>query len=159
MAKEIEHRYLHKYPGYVFDAVRKNIGQPIMQGYIYANKDKQIRVRIYPKTKDAHICFKRMITPSDRHEFVYPISYADAVEIFNSCENTLDKYRISYEHELYHEDIDIFSDGVVVVEIEDKGQGEFTIPEHCGEEITNNFRYTNYYYAGVKEPTDVADKI
>lgn len=118
----------------------------IMQVYLALTEDTQLRLRVV-NYKDAFICYKRTLSPTDKLEFEYRINYDDAVATFNKKEYDclLIKKRIKY----VGWDIDIYPNGLTVAEYEYSDENPFpdTLPDWIGEEITGKREYSNIYIA------------
>lgn len=120
-------------------------GIKIQQGYLMFEGKKHLRVRVIDNEK-AFIAFKTIISSTLRSEFEYEIPLADGIEMLNSTEIKLEKIRYKTEFEGNVVDIDIFSNGIRVVEIE--YENELTsLPSYCGQEVTGRSEYSNIYIA------------
>jgi CYTH domain-containing protein len=120
-------------------------GQLIEQGYLMFDGNKHLRVRII-NGKKAYLTFKTIISQTERIEYEYEIPVEDGVEMLNSTNIKLEKIRYKTEWNGNNVDIDIFKNGLRVVEIE--YDGELTsIPDYCGEDVTFNREYSNLLIA------------
>ena len=120
----------------------------IKQAYLMLAEGKQLRVRITQSADDikSHICYKANVEGSvtDKHEYEYQIPNDHALELFNSTNIRLSKTRYSTNHQGGHVDIDIYANGLQVVEIETPAGIELThLPDYCGEELTGLREYSN----------------
>ena len=130
MAKEKERKFILKY-------LPENINIPvkIKQAYLMLNgEDKtQLRVRIVERNIyniDAYICYKKCLDSTSRDEYEYEIPIIDAFELFNSSKYQLTKERYQFMYKGNNVDIDIYPNGLAVVEIE--FEDELTeIPDFC----------------------------
>lgn len=146
MAKEKERKFILKY-------LPENINIPvkIKQAYLMLNgEDKtQLRVRIVERNIyniDAYICYKKCLDSTSRDEYEYEIPIIDAFELFNSSKYQLTKERYQFMYKGNNVDIDIYPNGLAVVEIE--FEDELTeIPDFCGDEVTGQREYSNIYLA------------
>lgn len=124
----------------------------IRQAYLMLSDGKQLRVRI-TQTDDitvSYICYKASVSGSqtDKNEFEYQIPNEDAIELFNSTDLQLNKIRYSKSLGFSHADIDIYPNGLEIVEIETPENVTLNeLPDFCGEEITGIKEYSNIYLA------------
>lgn len=146
MAKEQERKFILNY-------LPENIGEPvkIKQAYLMLEeKDKtQLRVRIIEKNiynLEAYICYKKCLSSTTKDEYEYEINLNDAFELFNSSKYQLTKDRYSFMYKGNNVDIDIYPNGLAVVEIEFEEDFE-EIPDFCGIEVTGQREYSNIYLA------------
>jgi adenylate cyclase len=120
----------------------------IKQAYLMLAEGKQLRVRITQSTHDikSYLCYKANVEGSatDKHEYEYQIPNEDALELFNATNIRLTKTRYSTEYKDCHVDIDLYPNGLQVVEIETSEGIELTdLPDYCGEELTGLHEYSN----------------
>jgi CYTH domain-containing protein len=139
MAKEIERRFL------VRGEFPLDIGRPklIKQGYIFAGKDKQLRIRLIDNT--AFLCLK-FTEDVVRDEFEYEIPLVDGLAIYEKCEAKLEKIRNSMNGKTSHLDVDTYPNGWVIAEVEFQSKEDsdnFVPVSWFGEEITGQFQYSN----------------
>lgn len=119
----------------------------IKQGYIHAEKDKQVRIRI---TRDKAILGIKYTNEFIRDEFEYEIPMIDGKQIYNKCEWKLEKKRLSFKRGQETYDIDTLPNGMIWVEVEFKSikhMEEWIKPSWLGKEITNNKKYSNVILA------------
>ncbi|MGM0598239.1 MAG: CYTH domain-containing protein [Candidatus Rifleibacteriota bacterium] len=149
MANEIERKFL------VVNQDYKNQADGVYcrQGYICAEKEKTIRVRIIGA--DAYLTLKGPARNITRKEFEYSIPIHDAEELFtNFCQYSLiekNRYTLNYEGKEWVVD-EYFGDnkGLVIAEIELEQEEEtFMLPLWAGKEVTNEPRYLNANLARV----------
>jgi adenylate cyclase len=113
----------------------------IKQGYLMFEGNKHLRVRIIDDQK-AYLTFKTIHTAKVRTEYEYEIPISDAIEMFNNCDCRLEKTRHKTSFEGNIVDIDIYPDGLSVVEIEYENE-LLSLPDYCGKEITGLPEYSN----------------
>ena len=121
------------------------LGYNIRQGYLMFDGKKHLRVRIINNV-DAYITFKTIHSAQVRTEYEYKIPLFDAQEMLASTKIKLEKTRFpaTFEGNTVH--IDIFKNGIQVVEIE--YQNELVrIPDYCGEEVTGQKEFSNIHIA------------
>ena len=145
MATEIERKFL-----VVSDEWRKGISKsiPIAQGYIQAEKDRAVRVRL--KGETAFLTVKVARSEIERLEFEYPIPVEDARQLIDSActEGSINKTRhlVAASAGLVWE-IDEFTDEnapLVVAEIElAHADQDFDKPDWLGKEVSGDPRYLN----------------
>ena len=143
MAKEIERKFLVK-PGAWSP---RDAGIHFKQGYLNAQKERVVRVRI--EGERAKLTIKGVTTGVTRSEFEYAIPVEDAAVLLdNLCEKPLiDKHRHKEVHGVKTWEIDVFhgdNEGLVVAEIELTSESEaFVRPGWLGEEVSSDPRYFN----------------
>lgn len=119
--------------------------EKIKQGYIMVEGKKHLRVRIVNDER-SYLTLKIEKSPEERWEFEYPIPLSDGIELFNSTDIKLEKTRYKTTYFGNQVDIDVYPNGLQVVEIE--YLDDLThIPGFCGKEITGQFEYSNLYLA------------
>ena len=141
MGKEIERKYKLNYiPG------GNLVRHKIKQGYLMFDGNKHLRVRIIDDCV-GYITFKTIINEQEKNEFEYQIPLSDTIELYNSTDIKLEKERICTHDEYGNNvDIDLFTDGTQVVEIEFEELPP-TLPDFCGEDVTGQKEYSNIYIA------------
>lgn len=149
MGKEIERKFLLA-PGTSIPIPRNFNKCLIKQAYVHAEKGKQIRVRIAEYGCSIGIKYTGELV---RDEFEYGIPYKDAKVLYEKCNLTIEKKRLSFKrgHETY--DVDEFPNGMVFVEVEFKSiekMDKWEKPHWIGEEITNDPKYSNVVLARKK---------
>lgn len=113
----------------------------IKQGYLMFQDNKQLRVRIIDDKK-AFLTFKTFHNSKVRTEYEYEIPVLEAIEMFETAICRLHKTRYKKTFQGNNVDIDVYPDGLSVVEIEYE-QELLSIPDYCGEEITGLSQYSN----------------
>ncbi len=143
MGKEIERKYLVKQETWKPQAE----GTHFKQGYLNAQKERVVRVRI--EGDKAKITIKGITTGVTRSEFEYLIPVDDAALLLdNLCEQPLiDKHRYRQEVGGKVWEIDVFhgqNEGLVVAEIELASEDEgFILPSWAVQEVSSDPRYFN----------------
>lgn len=123
----------------------------IEQGYLMLGKTQQVRIRIVNDLK-AFICYKKDISEGKRYEYEFDIDIEEARILYGSCKYKLEKLRYFVPvlgpngFAKYYADVDVYPNGLRVVEIEFEGELK-EIPEFCGREVTGQKEYSNIYLA------------
>lgn len=117
----------------------------ILQGYLCIEGKRHLRIRIIDDEK-ATLTFKTEKTDWSRDEFEYEVPLEDAKALMAGTQRRLTKIRFSTVFGPHHIDIDVYPDGLAVVEI------EFTepitdLPSYCGDEVTGQPQYSNLQIA------------
>lgn len=127
-------------------ALPKPIGRFLRQGYILAEPDKTIRVRMSDKA--AYLTIKGRNIGATRAEYEYEIPKKEAQELldqFAETDLTKTRYNINYAGKVW--EVDEFSGenkGLIVAEIELKSEDEeFELPDWIGPEVTGEKKYYN----------------
>lgn len=142
MGKEIERKFLLR-KGSSVPTPKNFVKLNIKQGYIHAEKGKQVRVRITNNLL-GNVCIKFTNTIV-RDEFEYQIPLKDAKVMYEMAPLKVEKKRISFNRKVNY-DIDTYPNGLVVVEVEFKTldqMNKWVKPDWLGIEITGNNRYSN----------------
>lgn len=143
MAREIERKFLvTRLP----DLAGVD-GQPMVQGYLRADADGSVRLRI---TGDgAVLTVKGPSRGNTRLEFEYDVPDADAREMLEALAVgvPVEKVRYRIPHEGYVWELDVFSGsngGLVVAEVElEDPEDEPPRPDWLGREVSGDPRYYN----------------
>ncbi len=144
MPTEIERKFL------VLDDSWKNSAEPgirYSQGYI-PNPVCTMRARIAGAR--GFICMKTKREGISRKEFEYEIPLEDAAYMLqNLCmQPIITKYRHRVKVGRHVWEVDVFEDqneGLVIAEIELESEDQpFELPAWAGEDVSMDFRYTNY---------------
>ncbi|MGA3014959.1 MAG: CYTH domain-containing protein [Bacteroidales bacterium] len=148
MLQEIEHKYLVRKD--LWYAVHKPTGMRILQGYLLADPEKTIRIRI--AGTNGFLTIKGPPRNASRAEYEYPILITEAEELMQLCVTPpIEKvrYKIEYCGKIW--DVDEFfgeNEGLILAEIELAFEGEtYKKPTWVGEEVTDDARYYNSYLA------------
>lgn len=144
MGKEIERKFLVKYNEW--GQVIKPEGLHYRQGYLLADTNKTIRVRV--TSKKGFLTIKGLSVGATRPEYEYEISINDANELLDSfsiSELTKIRYKIPYKNKTW--EVDEFlgnNTGLIIAEIELKSEEEsFDIPSWIDKEVTGDEKYYN----------------
>lgn len=141
MPLEIERKYLVK-PELL---QLPNEGKKLIQGYVWSDPDKSLRIRI--AGNKALLTIKTGTNPLRRSEFEYEIPMKDANELLVLCESKIEKirYLIKYENLLW--EIDVFegeNKGLIVAEVElSSEEQEINLPNWINTEVTKDPKYLN----------------
>jgi CYTH domain-containing protein len=137
MAKEQERKFELKYLPEGLDSVH------IKQGYVMFDGKKHMRVRIMDDYQ-ARLTVKTILSPTERVEYEYDIPLEDALEMYAATDIKLEKTRYFDRFNGNTVDIDVFTDGTMVVEIEYTDAWPIVyLPPYCGKEVTGNKKYSN----------------
>lgn len=148
MAIEIERKFLVK-GDFKQEAA---IGVKIVQGYLCADPERSVRVRI--KGQTGFLTIKGGSNPSgtSRYEWEKTIPLSEARELIKLCTPKLiekTRYKIAMGRHIY--EVDEFHgahEGLLLAEIELKAEDEtFEKPYWLGQEVTGDKRYYNMYLA------------
>ncbi|MCB0413391.1 MAG: CYTH domain-containing protein [Bdellovibrionales bacterium] len=149
MSLEIERKYL---PNENFDESLFSEKKSICQGFICADEQKAVRVRI--KNEQGYLTVKG---PSDesglsRFEFETPIPLESAEEMLKLCLRPLiEKTRYIYVYKDQTFEIDVFhgeNKGLVIIELElEDKNSKVDLPPFIGMEVTGDPKYYNAYLA------------
>ena len=134
-------------------------GTSYRQGYLCANREQTVRVRLAGDT--GFITIKGPTQGISRAEFEYPIPVADARELLELCSLPLiekTRYRIDCAGLVWEVD-EFFGEnlGLVLIEVElSSPEQRVLLPDWVGEEVSGDARYTNamlsrYPYASWKK--------
>jgi CYTH domain-containing protein len=117
----------------------------IQQGYLMFDGRKHLRCRIIDG-ECGYLTYKDVMDNKTKNEFEYPIPIEDANELMESCEFKLRKKRftkIDFNGEMSI-CFDFIYEPIITSFIEIEYTNEMTtIPEYCGEEITDDENYSN----------------
>lgn len=132
---EKERKFLLKYlPEY--DKI-----QHIKQGYLLLEGNKHLRVRIIDDS-DALLTYKLICDDRTKIEYEYNIPISDGLEMYKSTDKIVEKVRYKTTFNGMNVDIDVYGNGISVVEIE--YDDELTmLPDYCGDEVTGLSEYSN----------------
>ena len=141
MATEIERKYLIKED--LLNLPKE--GNRIVQGYLWSEKEKSMRIRI-TKGK-GFLTIKTGTNPLSRMEYEYEIPMTDAEELLAQCDKKIDKTRFIIEHAGMNWEVDVFegeNKGLIMAEIELLTEDQkYEKPEWLGMEVTEDKRYLN----------------
>ena len=144
MALEIERKFLVNH--HEWHAAEKPVGELYRQGYLLADPNKTIRVRLTPSS--AYLTIKGPAVGITRPEYEYEIPQAEARELldkFAVSELSKIRYKIKFRDKIW--EVDEFlgdSLGLIVAEIELAAEEEqFELPAWAGIEVTSEKKYSN----------------
>lgn len=144
MGQEIERKYLVNHRKWL--KIDKPAGQHYRQGYLSADPNITIRVRLTPDS--GFLTIKGVTVDTVRPEYEYPIPVNDAKELldnFSISELSKIRYKIVFENKTW--EVDEFlgdNSGLIVAEIELTRQDEqFGIPDWIDREVTGEEKYYN----------------
>jgi len=142
MGLEIERKFLLK-----SDDWRK-LGHPVpyAQGYLVADQDRTVRIRVAGNV--GFITIKGKSHGFSRKEYEYTVPQHEAIELLDLCAlPVIRKYRTKVQYHGKTWEIDEFegaNKGLVMAEIELNSENEsFAIPDWIGVEVTGDIRYYN----------------
>lgn len=161
MANEIERKYLVR--NFIPELVKNRGYQNIEQFYISYNQENNVSVRarktVYwsDDTEVSYVlCIKAPSTnPLVRLEFEKRITMEEYLSLRTMHIGKIINKKRYYMNQ--HFDLDVFSDGLILAEIEFKTLEEaekyekIDKPSWIGDEVTNNKEYFNSYIAGVSK--------
>lgn len=145
MSLEIERKFLIKNNEFKKESYQKTT---IKQGYLNANKNRTVRVRITDHKAFITIKGKSNSAGTTRFEWEKEIDKNEAEQLLLLCEpSIIDKTRflIKSEHHIYEVD-EFYGDniGLIIAEIELNSENEnFKKPLWLGEEVTGELKYYN----------------
>lgn len=148
MAREVERKFLVKDDSFIHLAQSCKV---IRQGYLTGKTENNAAFRVRIIDDKAFITLKGAPQGICRAEFEYPIPVADAEDMLKVfCENRIiEKNRYYLQYEGFTWEIDVFSgkhQGLILAEIElPEENTEFALPPFIGEEVSCDFKYTNFY--------------
>ena len=144
MAKEIERKFLvtGDFKQEACDSLR------LVQGYISADPDRTVRVRIKGEEGFLTIKGRSSLDGLSRYEWEKEIPVSEALELMNLCvSGVIDKTRYLVPYGGHTYEVDVFhgaNEGLVLAEIELADEQEmFEKPSWLGEEVTGDMRYYN----------------
>ncbi|WP_044204634.1 CYTH domain-containing protein [Flammeovirga sp. OC4] len=148
---EIERKFLVK----SFDPSLASKSFRIVQGYICAEENKAVRVRIKGEKGFITIKGKSQDEGLSRYEWEKEISIAEVEQLLHLCDGgTIDKirYEVPVGNHMY--EVDVFdgdNKGLTIAEVELSSTDEaYEKPSWLGEEVTGEARYYNAML--MKEP-------
>ena len=148
MAVEIERKYLVDFDKW--NKSTKGLKHFYRQGYILADPEKTIRVRV--TDENGFITVKGKSLGASRLEYEYSIPKQDAIELLDQfCLSDVSKFRymVPFAGKLW--EVDEFlaaNEGLIVAEIELTSEDEaFKKPEWIGKEVTGIEKYYNSHLA------------
>lgn len=155
MGVEIERKFLTRNDAWKTDLLQTLV---ITQGYLSSEPNTTIRVRLTKQGEAAygHITIKtpRIENVCSEFEYMIPAEDAEALLVLCSCIIQKNRY-VRFDQYEQKWEIDEFTgglnDGLVVAEFEmtDKDQ-PIEYPGWIGQEVSDDYRYTNVYLASNK---------
>lgn len=142
MAKEIERKFLLT-KGASIPITEGYTKMNLKQGYIFIEKGKHLRIRLYPHKAVLGLKYTGGIV---RDEFEYEIPMKDGKQMYSKCTMSLEKHRLTFERFGETYDVDTYPNGIIVVEVEFKSLAKlkkWVKPSWIGEDISNNSKYSN----------------
>ncbi|MCT4603332.1 MAG: CYTH domain-containing protein [Marinifilum sp.] len=141
MAIEIERKFLvHKHLLQLPDN-----GKKLIQGYIWSDPKKSLRIRI--ADKKAFLTIKSGTDILKRSEFEYEIPVIDAENLLGLCDAKIDKTRYLVSIGQHTWEIDIFhgdNQGLIIAEIElSSPKEQIQLPDWIDQEVSNDPKYLN----------------
>ena len=134
--KEQERKFLLRY---LPENLKK--AQSIKQSYLLMDGKSHLRVRIIDN-QIGFLTYKSALSNTIKNEFEYEIPLKDAAELFNLSLYKLEKQRYKTTFQGNTVDIDIYPNGIQIVEIE--FEDELTeLPDYCGDDVSDDPRFSN----------------
>lgn len=155
MAKEIERKFL------VRDESFRELAEyscKIKQGYMTEKNSNGTSFRVRIAGDRAYLTVKGRPVGISRAEFEYPVPVADAEDMLKSfCESRIiEKTRYFLHYAGFLWEVDVFEGrhkGLAVAEIELESEDTvFEMPPFAGEEVTDDFRYSNFSLSMSENP-------
>ena len=141
MPLEIERKFLIK--SNLLDLPQE--GKKLIQGYIWSDPDKSLRIRI--AGDQSFLTIKTGNNPLSRSEFEYEIPMKDAQNLLVLCDSKIEKTRFVIPQNNLFWEIDVFegdNKGLIVAEIELSSENEdFELPQWIDREVTNESKFLN----------------
>ena len=144
MPIEIERKYLVDFSKWIH--LNKPKGAFFKQGYLFADPNKTIRIRLTEES--GYLTIKGLSVGASRPEFEYEIPMQEAKELLDNFATsclTKTRYKMPFKNKIW--EVDVFheeNEGLIVAEIELQHESEaFDIPDWIGEEVTGHKRYYN----------------
>ncbi|GAB7086715.1 CYTH domain-containing protein [Marinifilum fragile] len=141
MAIEIERKFLVNHDLLPLP----NDGKKLIQGYIWSDPQKSLRIRI--AGEKAFLTIKSGNDILKRSEFEYEIPLADAQELLDLCDAKIEKTRYLIPMNQHTWEVDVFhgdNQGLIVAEVElASSEEQIKLPEWIDQEVTNDPKYLN----------------
>ncbi len=142
MGIEIERKFLVKKETWENNA---DAGLSCRQGYLHADSEKTIRVRIMGEK--AYLTVKGKSSGISRAEYEYEIPVSDASALMDLCSSIIQKTRFFISHKGMTWELDVFEGlnrGLVMAEIELESEDQLLeLPDWTGTEVSDDSRYYN----------------
>jgi adenylate cyclase len=145
MSLEIERKFLVKNLDFKTESFEKKY---IKQGYLNADKNRTVRIRIADEKAFITIKGKSNKAGTTRFEWEKEIPLSEAEELLLLCEpNIIEKHRYLIKKATHTFEVDVFLGdnlGLLVAEIELNSENEtFEKPTWLGNEVTGELKYYN----------------
>jgi adenylate cyclase len=145
MSLEIERKFLIKNLDFKTESFEKKY---IKQGYLNADKNRTVRIRIADEKAFITIKGKSNKAGTTRFEWEKEIPFSEAEELLLLCEpSIIEKYRYLIKKGTHTFEVDVFLGdnlGLLVAEIELNSENEtFEKPAWLGNEVTGELKYYN----------------
>ncbi|ARN78262.1 adenylate cyclase [Nonlabens spongiae] len=146
MLQEIERKFRIQDPSFLNGMV----GTKIAQGYLSADPERAVRIRIKGDQGFITIKGKSNASGTTRFEWEKDIDSNEAQALLDLCNPAIiSKTRYEVKHDGNTWEIDVFhgaNEGLLIAEIELRDENQtFSKPDWLGEEITGDPRYYNSY--------------
>jgi len=119
----------------------------IKQGYLMLQDGKQLRVRITDYTHATWAYKVGTEVDDERYEFEYEIPLQDAMQMMDTADLKIEKYRTKTQFKGLQIDIDFYQNSLVIAEIEMPFSGfvlrDDYIPDYIGVDVTGDKSYSN----------------
>jgi CYTH domain-containing protein len=149
MGKEIERKFLLN-NSILVEIPEHHQKFHIKQGYLLAERGRQVRIRI---TSDEAVIGIKFTENIIRDEFEYEIPMDEGLQIYDKLDLKLEKQRTSFNIGRYHYDIDTFPNDMKFCEVEFESiedMNNWVKPTWLGNEITGVKKYSNIVLAEKK---------
>lgn len=145
MSLEIERKFLVENEDFKKESYHK---KSLKQGYLNADKNRTVRIRIADDKGFITIKGKSNETGTTRFEWEKEIDVLEAEQLLLLCEpSVIDKIRFYIKSNKHVYEVDEFygdNNGLIVAELELTSENEeFTKPAWLGKEVTGNVNYYN----------------
>jgi adenylate cyclase len=145
MSLEIERKFLIKNLDFKTESFEKKY---IKQGYLNADKNRTVRIRIADEKAFITIKGKSNKAGTTRFEWEKEIPFSEAEELLLLCEPCIiEKHRYLIKKGTHTFEVDVFlgdNQGLIVAEVELNSENEtFEKPTWLGNEVTGELKYYN----------------
>lgn len=118
------------------------------QAYLNSHPERSVRIRILERSATLTVKGKSSSDGTSRYEWEKMISYSDAQELLELCEDfPIEKTRYIVPIGEHNFEVDVFegdNEGLIIAEIELETPNEsFIKPDWLGEEVTGQTKYYN----------------
>jgi len=150
---ETERKFLMKgLPNLNYDKIVQ-----IKQDYFIGDGESVSRVRLSSNNNDIIYTYtkKTPISKGSNYEDEYEIPVDEYYKLLMKTRKTLNKTRHVYSHNNHKFEIDVFSNGMIMMEVEMEELGDIDFPEeiegYIEREVTGDSRYSNYNLSKISE--------